>query len=112
MALPAAVLASPDGEMQFDALEPMVPGHFYMVGVRAVYIDGVQTYATGDRAKGCTKGTYRCKKASADVFALDAAVRFDKATGLVVAAGGIGPIGKVNVAAAAGTTEVLVELNR
>jgi predicted RecA/RadA family phage recombinase len=98
--------------MQFDALEPMVPGNFYMVGTRAVYIDGIQEYATGDRAKGCTKGTYRCKKASADVFALDASVRFDRATGNIVAAGGVGPIGKVNVAVAAGTTEVLVEINR
>ncbi len=113
MAQPAAVQASPDGEIQFIATEAMVPGNFYVRGNRCVYIDGIQTYAIGDLTTGRTNGVFRCKKASALVLALDAVANFDPATGLIVATGsGIGPVGKVNSAVGAGVAEVLVELNR
>lgn len=112
---PNASLDSPDGEVKFKALEAMKPGNFYALGARFAFIDGIQEYAIGDLAKGCVKGSYRVKKASADVFTIDDEVFIETATGeakTATAAGRIGPVGLTNEAFAAGTTELVFELNR
>ena len=115
MAQPAVNLDSPHGEIKFIALADMIAGHVYALGARFVYIDQIAGYATGDLAKGVTAGSFIGKKALADVFALDADVFFETATGSLKTATGtgiIGPIGKCNSAVGNGDDEVRFELNR
>ena len=106
-------LACPDGEIQFIATGTMYPGFLYQWGEQVVFIDGVQSFASGDLANGCNKGTFRWDTPSAQVFALDGVAWYDPSDNMMYAATDTGRFiaGKVRKAKSSGTTEVLVELN-